>query len=141
MNRVKRQQLLRDQKIAPHLGCAGRVPLDLSVHDKYTQTVYGHTRSHHPLQSLGLVPEGVRRRRRLEHLLWSEEQRAFGLQKADILQQVFMRKFDREYMDVVSNYVSGFLKDHSAGYTGIALELLEERIRCAIIILSKPIDK
>jgi hypothetical protein len=76
----------------------------------------------------------------LEHLLWSEERRAFSLQKAEILEQAFTRKFDRAYVDLVSHYVSRFVDDHSTGYTRTALELLEEQIRYAII-LNKAIDK
>lgn len=145
MNRVKRQQLLQDQKIAPQLRCAGRVPLDFSVHDKYIESVYGKTKhkihpDHHPGLGLGQQDDIDRRRRQLEHLLRSEERRAFSLQKAEILKQAFSRKFDRAYVDVVSHYVSRFVEGHSAGYTRTALELLEEQIRCAII-LNKAIDK
>ena len=142
---MKRDQvLLRDQKIAPQLRCAGRVPLDLSVHDKYIESVYGKTKHkiHPDQQPFGHSQQDDvnRRRRQLEHLLWSEERRAFSLQKAEILEQALKRKFDRAYVDVVSHYVSRFVDDHSAGYTRTTLELLEEQIRCAII-LNKAIDK
>lgn len=146
MNRVKRQQLLRDQKIAPQLRCAGRVPLDLSIHDKYIESVYGKTKlKMHPVhQPVGLGQQvdvdHRRRKQQLELLLRSEERRAFSLQRAEILEQALTRKFDGEYADVVSHYVSRFVEGHSAGYTRTALELLEEQIRCAII-LNKSIDK
>jgi len=136
---MKRDQvLLRDQKIAPQRRCAGRVPLDLSVHDKYIESVYGKTK--HKIHFGHSQDDVNRRRRQLEHLLWSEERRAFSLQKAEILEQALTRKFDKAYVDVVSHYVSRFVDDHSAGYTRTALELLEEQIRCAII-LNKAINK